>query len=113
MKSSFRYIENTADHLVNIFLFLTPGGEPRATVTGPLSDVAYPGKERATVTTALPLAKGFALAIRIANRNDIELVVSGDRYLWDHNWGTLVHSNDPAYEGKLGDDMAIALRRFG
>jgi hypothetical protein len=89
MTSSFRYVHQQSDASVNLFLFSTGTGSARATVTGPVSyDHSNQSKIFETMAS-LPLARAFSSAIRMANRNDVEIVVSGDRNLWDTDWGFL------------------------
>ena len=92
MKSSFRYVDQRSDNSVNLFLFSDSAGSACATVRGPV--ILHADEKVAPIAahTALPLARGFALAIRMANRNDVEIVVSGDRALWDKDWGSLASS---------------------
>jgi len=89
MKSSFRYVDATVDDLVTLFLFVDRDGEARARVTGPCEVVSAHEDAAPDATSPLPLSKAFALAIRMANRNDVEIVVSGDRTLWQSDWGDL------------------------
>lgn len=89
MKSSFLYTEETADSSVNLYLFAAEDGSARANVKGPVSQDIGGRSEIYDGMMALPLAKAFAYAIRVANRNDVAIVVSGDSSLWDHRWGWL------------------------
>jgi len=41
------------------------------------------------LNVCIPLAEAFACGIRMANRHDVALVISGDRSLWDAGWGRL------------------------
>ena len=70
-------------------LFTAMDGMPSGDVTGPAdrrrsADASYSGTQG-----AMPLPRAFVAAIRMANCNDIELVISGDVALWDPRWGTL------------------------
>jgi len=89
MTSSFRYSEQAADSAVNLHLFQTVDGAARANVKGPISRHTTDDRELFESMTSMPLEKAFSSAIRMANRNDVEIVVSGDRSLWDANWGKL------------------------
>jgi|GEM_PF-1568719 hypothetical protein len=93
MKSSFTYVDEAVDHLVTLCLFVDPAGEARAKVIGPSNFVWSHGEASPNTATPLPLSKAFALAIRIANRNDVEIVVSGDSSLWQADWGELIQAN--------------------
>lgn len=89
MMSSFLYTQTTIAHSVNLHLFASADGIACGNVKGPVSpNVTGPG-DISEIRTALPLAKAFAYAIRVANRNDVEIVVSGDSSLWDQRWGCL------------------------
>jgi hypothetical protein len=35
------------------------------------------------------LSEAFAVAIRMANANDVSVVVTGDETLWQREWGDL------------------------
>tara|TARA_R110002124_G_scaffold63350_12_gene173032 strand:- start:30353 stop:30637 length:285 start_codon:yes stop_codon:yes gene_type:complete len=89
MISSFRYSEQAADFAVNLYLFQAMDGSARANVKGPVSRHTTDDRQLFESMTSLTLHKAFSFAIRMANRNDVEIVVSGDRSLWDANWGNL------------------------
>lgn len=89
VKSSFMYSDKTLDDSVNLYLFATPDGVARADVKGPVTMHCAGGDEVFEAMSALPLPKAFAYAIRVANRNDVSIVVSGNKDLWDHSWGWL------------------------
>lgn len=89
MMCSFRYVEDFSDISVNMHLFTSTNGTPSGDVAGP-SDRHLSDDQRYSGTHgAMPLPRAFAAAIRMANCNDIELVISGDRDLWDPRWGAL------------------------
>ena len=90
MRSSFRYVDETADNAVNLFLFYNHSGEPRSMVRPPLGASTVNIDVAGDNDAPLPLSKAFALAIRMANRNDVEIVVSGEATLWDDDWGDLI-----------------------
>ena len=89
MRSSFFYSETTVANSVNFYLFASQDGTARANVKGPARPHFDGHGEIVDAMMSLPLAKAFAYAIRVANRNDVEIVVSGDPSLWDHRWGWL------------------------
>lgn len=89
MTGPFRYVDDTPDASVNLHLFRTTNGAPRGDVRGPVSRKADGRSNVAAMQSCLPLPIAFATAIRMANHNDTELVVSGDRALWDVAWGVL------------------------
>ena len=85
----FRYVDKTTDASVTLHLFRTINGTPRGDVRGPVSRRPDGQSNVVAMQSCLPLALAFATAIRMANSNDAELVVSGDRALWDVAWGML------------------------
>ena len=87
MRSSFRFVDAARDTAVNLFLFKSPSGMAQAVVMGPALDRI--SEDVVCPFVPLPLDKAFAVAIRAANRNDVEILVSGDRSLWDDRWGWL------------------------
>tara|TARA_R110002020_G_scaffold2136_20_gene9835 strand:- start:2273 stop:2596 length:324 start_codon:yes stop_codon:yes gene_type:complete len=99
MKSSFRYHDGPQNGSVTLFLFITPDNQPRATVRPPSGDDLAFSEAAADSEAPLPLAKAFALAVRIANRNDVEIVVNGDPALWDADWGLLVNGRPERQHG--------------
>jgi len=93
MMSSFRYVDAASDCSVNLFLFSSWTGKARARITGPVNRDARSGSKRFEKMSAMPLTEAFPSAIRLANRNDVEVVVTGDRTLWNKSWG---HLSPPA-----------------
>lgn len=89
MTNPFRYVDDAPDASVNLHLFRTTNGPPRGDVRGPVSRHPDGRSIAAALRPCLPLPIAFATAIRMANHNDKELVVSGDRTLWDVAWGVL------------------------
>ena len=89
MTSSFRYTDDALDDTVKFHIFSSHDGTARANVKGPVTHHLDNLNEISESAMAMPLAKAFAYAIRMANRNDVEIVVSGDSTLWDHRWGSL------------------------
>lgn len=91
MVSRFRHVDNYIFDAVTLHLFTTSDGIAQGDVAGPrrieLSGICLGIVERVSRAT---LACAFAAAIRIANRNDAEIVVTGDAGLWDSSWGQLV-----------------------
>lgn len=89
MLCQFRYVEDQSDISVNLHLYRTLNGTPRGDVKGPVSR-HFSGRGNVYyLDSCLPLDVAFASAIRFANINDAELVISGDRSLWAPSWGTL------------------------
>ncbi|MCS6761351.1 MAG: hypothetical protein MO846_04695 [Candidatus Devosia symbiotica] len=74
---------------MNIFLFNTLDGVSRATIKGHVSYYLADRNKIFEIMAFLPLAKAFSTTIRMINRNDVKILVSGDRDLWDSNWGLL------------------------
>lgn len=89
MTRPFRYVDETSDASVNLFLFRTLNGTPRGDVKGPVSRHFSGNGNVFDLKICLPLAQAFAVAIRMANRNDTDIAISGDRALWDTRWGML------------------------
>ena len=89
MLCTFRYADRTSDAAVSLHLSRTATGAAYGDVKGP--EISHLPDQISYLDTLsnLPLDRAFALAIRMANRNDLEIVVSGDRSLWDSSWGTL------------------------
>ena len=69
---------------VRLHLYKTINGTSRATVKGPR------GTGTMEIAACKTLPEGFAIAIRMANRADVSVVVTGDATLWDGTWGDLV-----------------------
>ena len=92
MTRPFRYVNQTADASVTLHLYRTINGTPRGDVRGPSSPHPDGRSNVVAMQSCLPLPIAFATAIRMANHKDAELVVSGDRTLWDVAWGTLAAS---------------------
>lgn len=92
MTSPFRYVDKTSDASVNLHLYRTINGTERGDVRGPVSRHPDGRSNVVAMQSCLPLPIAFATAIRMANHNDAELVVSGDRGLWDVAWGKLAVS---------------------
>ena len=89
MMCQFRYVETKSDISVNLHLYRTLNGTPRGDVRGPVSPHISGQGDVYHLVGCLTLDVAFASAIRMANVNDAELVVSGDRSLWLPSWGTL------------------------
>lgn len=84
----FRYVDHTEKNCVEMRLFRGENGIPRADVimAGSVDNAPSSVVELARCVT---LDNAFETAIRMANRNDTELVVSGNSELWQRQWGTL------------------------
>jgi CheY-like chemotaxis protein len=89
MTRPFRYVDETSDAAVTLHLFKTLNGTPRGDVRGPSSRHPDGRSDVCDMEACLPVALAFTAAVRMANRNNVELVVSGDRELWDVAWGLL------------------------
>ena len=89
MTCPFRYVEQSSDKSVNLYLFTTLNGTERADVKGPVSKPVFGRGKIFEMLICMPLGEAFTSAIRMANKNDIELVISGDRSLWNPVWGPL------------------------
>lgn len=82
MSCQFRYVIEPEPQTVSLRLFYDEDGTPRAEVVGPI-DALQTGADRCLVNCNVALTA----AIRIANCNDVEIVVLGDLGLWDPGWG--------------------------
>lgn len=89
MARPFRYADTTSDTSVNLHLFRTLNGTARGDVKGPVSRHLDGRSNIFDLQICLPLGEAFAAAVRMANRNDTDLVIVGDRQLWDRRWGLL------------------------
>jgi hypothetical protein len=88
MPCRFRYVTDDVNDAVTMRLFRS-GPRYRAEVLGPIV-LRETGEIRPVVDRVMAnAADAFDLAIRIANSNDSELVITGDRSLWDPSWGIL------------------------
>ena len=84
----FRYVDETTDTSVTLHLFRTINGTPRGDARGPTSGTLT-GATMFDAVFCKPVNEAFAAAIRMANRNDTDVVVTGDRHLWNQEWGQL------------------------
>lgn len=89
MNSPFRYVEQNLSTSVTLHLFKTTNGSHRGSVKGPSASAPNGLGNLFETRVCLPLAEAFASGIRMANRNDVALVISGDRSLWNPLWGRL------------------------
>lgn len=89
MARPFRYVDKTSDASVTLHLFKTMDGTPRGDVRGPSSRHLDDRSDVCDMEACLPVALAFAAAVRMASRNNVDVVVSGDRALWDVAWGGL------------------------
>lgn len=85
MTCRFRYVHNPDPALVSLRLFYDTDGVARAEVTGPTRAM-----NRLPDRCVVNSDAAITAAIRIANCNDVEVVVMGDLRLWDPAWGTVV-----------------------
>jgi hypothetical protein len=81
----FRFTEVHDPWSVGLRLFFD-GGLPKGEVIGPQSHADGSAVDRCVADPET----AFMAAIRIANTNDTEVVVSGDARLWRPQWGELV-----------------------
>ncbi|HEV7344268.1 MAG TPA: hypothetical protein VGN60_01360 [Devosia sp.] len=86
----FRYTHAVPDTASNLHLFKTLNGTARADARGPRIDDDFGGKVFLEGAVCEPLGVAFAAAIRLANSSDTEIVISGDRLLWNPAWGALI-----------------------
>jgi hypothetical protein len=96
MHCSFRYLDKNCDASVNLHLFRTNNGTVRADVKGPVTRHLDGHSDISELSICLSREDAFPTAIRMANRNDAELVVTGDPSLWSAEWGTLRFATDSA-----------------
>lgn len=92
MSCRFRHVTEPTNNVVNFRLFRLRNGVARADVIGP--KLHGPGEYQrgfSEIAVCMPLEDAYAAAIRLANKNDTELVVTGDVSLWEPGWGDLVH----------------------
>ncbi len=91
MICQFRHVDELSRSAVTLHLFRTLNGSPRADVSGPHQPAAQGGLAAVfEMTICMPLAEAFASAVRMANKNDAEMVVTGEASLWQPSWGSLV-----------------------
>lgn len=89
----FRYVDRAEADCVELRLFRSADGNPQGDVSGPVS-----GFPTDTFSDVLELVRcstlddAFQAGIRMANKNDAELVVSGNPELWLAKWGILEQS---------------------
>jgi hypothetical protein len=89
MAIQFNYVYAVSDFACNLHLFKAADGDARGNVRGPMIDEINGCKIFADVAEQ-QLDAAFASAIRMANCGDVEMVISGDRRLWNPAWGNLV-----------------------
>lgn len=86
----FRYVEKPESDCVELRLFKAADGNPQGDVSGPIVD--FPNGAFSDVVELVrcsSLDDAFQAGIRMANKNDAELVVSGCPELWQAKWGVL------------------------
>lgn len=88
----FRYVHAVSDAATNLHMFKTLGGDAYGNVRGAVSN-EFNGLKVFDDIPGQPLSKAFATVIRMANRSDTEIEVSGDRQLWNSEWGQLVDNS--------------------
>lgn len=92
MHIEFRYVDETSDASVTLHLFKTINGTPRGDVRGPATRTCDGRPGSRELQLCLVVRDAFPIAIRMANRNNVDLVISGDRTLWNEEWGSLGRS---------------------
>jgi hypothetical protein len=89
----FRYVDRAETNCVELRLFKSAEGNPQGDVSGPVF-----GFPNGTFSDVLELVRcstlddAFQAGIRMANKNDAELVISGSPELWLAKWGVLDQS---------------------
>ena len=86
----FRYVEQPEENCVALRLFTAADGNPQGDVSGPIRDhrdAAF--SDVVELVRCSTLDDAFQTGIRMANRNDTELVIYGSRELWLSKWGVL------------------------
>ena len=91
MQNEFRYVDLVYPDDVTLHLFKTLNGTPRADVKGPRAPVVDGARAPVEAAACKPLPDAFAIAIRMANKNDVSIVVTGDATLWQPRWGELTY----------------------
>ena len=93
MLNSFKFVEKPEGQSVNLRLFRAADGHPRADVSGPMTEFSGAAFSNVVeVVRCASLDDAFAAGIRLANRNDTDLVISGSPDLWLSKWGELDQS---------------------
>lgn len=85
----FRYVEHSISTSVTLHLFKASCGTHSGSVEGPKVPMPFGIGTIFETRIGMPVADAFASGIRMANRNDVSLVISGDRSLWNPLWGQL------------------------
>ena len=90
MLSQFRHVPvDLYPDDVTLHLYKTVNGSARANVKGPRGPVVGGVRTDTEISVARPLSEAFAVAIRMANANDVSVFVTGDETLWQPEWGDL------------------------
>ncbi len=89
-RGQFRYALVAPSAAVTLHLLRTLNGTPRGTATAPRSSVATRPLNASDLAICLPLEEAFAAAIRMGNKYDTELFVTGEAGLWQPVWGGLL-----------------------
>lgn len=89
MKSPFRYMTVSSDASVTLHLFKTVNGTGRGDVRGPIRRRLDYRNDIRDLQLCLPVTLAVTAGIDMADRYGTELLVSGDRSLWDDRWGEL------------------------
>ena len=93
MSNCFKYVQNPQNQSVSLRLFTAADGSARGDVSGPMpGDVYAEGNDVVEMMHCSSLDEAFAAGIRMANRNDTDLVISGNSELWLSKWGVLEQS---------------------
>ncbi|MDB5613372.1 MAG: hypothetical protein JWQ22_1025 [Devosia sp.] len=90
MNNCFKYVQNPENHAVALRLFRAADGSACGDVTGPMSNDTYAEQcDVVELVRCQTLDDAFAAGIRMANKNDTDLVISGNSELWLSKWGVL------------------------
>ena len=93
MNLSFKYVDKPEARCVLLHLFTAADGSSQGDVSGPRPDIYSAGFPGVTILRqCASLDDAFAAGIRMANRNDTDLVISGNADLWRSKWGQLDRS---------------------
>jgi len=87
--SSFRFAEKRDERKVTLRL-LQRNGHRLGEVTGPRTRRGQSFVDVSERVWPTDPDHAFSAAIRLANLNDLELVVTGDPSVWDASWGKLI-----------------------
>lgn len=88
MQCQFRFVEEPEPSAVVLRLFVDADGAIKADISGPVFSGCNTSRiDRCVVDRSAAMMA----AIRIANAQDVEIVVVGDAGSWDERWGKLIN----------------------